>query len=66
MVTRTVIIITFGYLPNSGGWDDNHNSNIDEYDPETKEWTRIGTMMDTREGPGVAVVDYDDYKEFCQ
>ena len=44
----------------------NARNPILEYDPETKEWTRIGTMMKTREGPGVAVVDYDDYKEFCQ
>ena len=36
-----------------------------EYDPETKEWTKIGTMREGRCVHAVSVVKYADYADFC-
>ena len=47
-------------------WRRHHSSDILEYDPETKEWTQIGTMMETSWGHGVSVVDFTDYANFCK
>ena len=52
----------------SGGVDDRNiaNNDILEYDPETEEWTQIGTMREARYGHAVSVVDFRDYAEFCE
>ena len=50
----------FIFCYSSGG------SGILEYDPETKEWTQIGTMREARMGMGVSVVDFGDYANFCK
>ena len=51
--------ITSGYFYfYSGGYDGSIDRNaILEYDPETKEWTPIGTMREARRAPAVSVVD---------
>ena len=36
-----------------------------EYDPESKEWTKIGEMREPRGGHAVSVVDFTDYANFC-
>ena len=52
---------------NSGGSGaSSTRDGILEYDPETKEWTQIGTMMETSWGHGVSVVDFTDYANFCK
>ena len=48
-----------------GGDDGNARDNILEYDPETKEWTEVGTMKEARYGQGVSVVEYSDFADFC-
>ena len=47
------------------GLDYDARDNILEYDPETKQWTQIGTMREARHGHAVTVVDYEDYVDFC-
>ena len=55
------------YLPSGGADDwDNTSNDILEYDPETEEWTQIGTMREARYGHAVSVVDFRDYAEFCE
>ena len=51
---------------NSGGNDGSARNEILEYDPETKEWTKIGTMRESRYVHGMSVVYYSDYADFCQ
>ncbi len=45
-------------------------NDILEYNPETKEWTQIGTMREdmrrSGQGHAVSVVKYEDYLDFCQ
>ena len=55
------------YFFYSGGSDNDHNARNDilEYDPETKEWTHIGTMREARAGHAVSVVDFRDYVDSC-
>ena len=36
-----------------------------EFDPETKKWTQIGTMMEARSSHAVSMVNYEDYAEYC-
>ena len=51
----------------TGGSDDDYNvkNYILEYDPETKEWTQIGTMREARCVHAVSVVEFTDYADFC-
>ena len=49
-----------------GGFDWNARANILEYDPETEEWTEIGTMKEARYAQGVSVVEYSDFADFCK
>ena len=51
----------------SGGEDDTDNvrNDILEFDPQTEKWAQIGTMREARRGPGVSVVDFKDYADFC-
>ena len=57
-----------GIYFHSGGLDDTitTRNEILEYDPETEEWTHIGTMREARETHAVSVVKYEDYADFCQ
>ena len=36
-----------------------------KYDGSTETWSQVGTLKDTRGGPGVAIVDYDEMKKYC-
>ena len=36
-----------------------------KYDGSTETWNQVGTLQDTRGGPGVAIVDYDEMKKYC-
>ena len=53
------------------GYDDSspskYNDDILEYDPETKEWIRIGTTRESKRRGiyAVSVVKYSDYADFC-
>ena len=67
MVTRTILKQVDIYF-NSGGMV-NHitiRNDILEYDPETEEWTQIGTMREARYSHAVSVVDFRDYADFCR
>ena len=50
----------------SGGDDGSPRNSILEYDPETKEWNRIGTMRVARFNHAVTVVDFRDYADSCR
>ena len=50
----------------SGGDDGSASNSILEYDPETMNWNRIGTMREARYDHAVTVVDYGDYADFCR
>ena len=39
---------------------------IVEFDPETGEWKELGKMLDERFGHAMAVVDWDDIKQYCK
>ena len=41
-------------------------NDILEYDPETEEWTQIGSMREARYSHAVSVVDFRDYADFCR
>ena len=52
---------------NSGGSGaSSTRDGILEYDPETKEWTQIGTMREGRHGHAVSVVNFEDYADWCE
>lgn len=36
-----------------------------EYNPDTKEWSKIGSMKEARSGHAVAIVNFDDFKDQC-
>ena len=36
-----------------------------EYNPDTREWSRIGSMKEARSGHAVAIVNFDDFKDQC-
>ena len=43
---------------------DNRND-ILQYNPETEEWQKIGTMKEARQLTAVTVVSYKDYADWC-
>ena len=51
---------------NLGGWNvAQYFDTILKYDGSTETWSQVGTLKDTRGGPGVAIVDYDEMKKYC-
>ena len=42
------------------------NNNILQYNPETEEWQKIGTMKEARQLTAVTVVSYKDYAYWCE
>ena len=39
---------------------------IVEFDPETGQWKEVGKMLEKRYGHAMAVVDWDDIKQYCK
>ena len=39
---------------------------IVEYDPKTGQWKELGKMLEKRYGHAMAVVDWDDIKQYCK
>ena len=43
----------------------NNRNDILQYNPETEEWQKIGTMKEARQLTAVTVVSYKDYAYWC-
>ena len=39
---------------------------IVEFDPKTGQWKEVGKMLEKRYGHAMAVVDWDDVKQYCE
>ena len=49
-----------------GGWDGSRPFNtIFEYNPDADEWSEIGAMKEARATPGVSLVSYREYADWC-
>ena len=50
----------------SGRQEWNNRNDILQYNPETEEWQKIGTMKEARKLHAVTVVSYKDYAYWCE
>ena len=57
--------ISGGYYTN----DQDYGQSVDdivEYDPETGQWKEVGRMLEKRDGHAMAVVDWNEIKQYCK
>ena len=51
-----------------GGFDNGDRTfknMILEYNPKSEQWQQVGTMKEARSSPGLSVVSYKDYADWC-
>ena len=67
LIILIVFLITYIYITvsSSGGRDASDSNRIQEFSPETEEWSVIGAMEETRRHNRVSVVSFVNYKKWC-